>query len=84
MFKSILQASNGIGLVFIALGEFTTTFALGKMIDFNQSKLVINIPHIIILALGTVWLVHLLRWFVWALSEVECLKKVSKLVISGT
>lgn len=80
----IVQVSNGIGLVFIALGEFTTTFSFGKIIGYNHLKIVLNIPQIFILTFCTAWLVHLLSWFVWALTEIECLKKVSKLCISST
>jgi len=82
--KKNLQACNGIGLVFIALGEFTTTFSFGKIIGYNHVKIVLNIPQILILTFCTAWLVHLLSWFVWALTEVKCLKKRSKLCISST
>jgi len=70
--------------VFIALGEFTTTFSFGKMSSFNQTKVVLNIPQILILTLGTAWLVRLLRWFTRALTEIECLKRVPKFFISST
>lgn len=76
--------SSGVGLVFIALGEFTTSFSIGQMTDFNQMKFVFNVPQILILTVGLAWLINLLSWFIWALTEVECLKKVSKYYILST
>ncbi|CAI6345119.1 unnamed protein product [Macrosiphum euphorbiae] len=76
-------ASNGVGLMFIALGEFTTTFSFEKITGFNQTKFVINIPQILVLTIGTAWLIRVLSWFVWALTEVKCLKKLSTFCISS-
>jgi len=84
IFLNILQASNGVGLMFIALGEFTTTFSFEKITGYNQTKFVINIPQILILTIGTAWLIRVLSWFVWALTEVKCLKKLSTFCISST
>lgn len=78
----MLQASNGFGLLFIALREYTTIFSFGNN-DNNQIKLITNIPQTIVLALCVTWLVHLMSWFVWTLAETECLKKYSKFSISG-
>lgn len=70
--------------MFIALGEFTTTFSFEKITGFNQTKFVINIPQILVLTIGTAWLIRVLSWFVWALTEVKCLKKLSTFCISST
>lgn len=47
-------------------------------------KFVFNIPQILILTVGLAWLINLLSWFIWALTEVECLKKVSKYYLLST
>jgi len=70
--------------MFIALGEFTTTFSFEKITGFNKTKLVINIPQILILTICTTWLIRVLSWFIWALTEVKCLKKFSTFCISST
>jgi len=70
--------------MFIALGEFTTTFSFEKLIGFHQNKIVINIPQILILTICTAWFIRLLSWFIWALTEVKCLKKFSAFCISST
>ncbi|VVC40423.1 Sodium:neurotransmitter symporter [Cinara cedri] len=75
-------ASNGFGLLFIALKEFTITYSIGNN-DNDQLKYILNIPQSIILAICMSWLIHLISWFVWTLAGTECLKNVSKYTISG-
>ncbi|XP_050544072.1 sodium- and chloride-dependent transporter XTRP3A-like [Daktulosphaira vitifoliae] len=69
-------ASNGMGIVFVALGGISSIFhAVSKC---EICIFVNNICLSFILNLWLYWLVYLLKWHVHALTEVEFFKKTPK------